>query len=236
MNKNRINEYALLHGNKKVFDDFFYTENPWNLNGSQEQFRYKIVIKFIKKNFSKPDLKILEIGCAEGNFSEYLDKENFKTTAIDISEVAIERAKKKSLKNVNFICSEMNDFIQHTDIESYDIVLMMECYYYMSSEQRNIFLKELAKKINPETNIILTTPIRKKNLMFSAESRLVNIFHYRGFEKEESFSSIVLSLRGISGKLSEFIPTFVLKKFYFTLHKILFPFRVNQKLFVFKKI
>lgn len=233
--KNRISEYALLHGNKKVFDDFFSTEDPWNLFNRQEQYRYKFVLNFIKKNFPKPDLNILEIGCAEGNFSEYLDKENLKTTAIDISEVAIERARNKKLKNVKFICSEMTDFIQREDIESYDIILMMECYYYMGSEQRNIFLKELVRKINYKTKIILSTPVRKRNIMFSSQSRLINIFHYRGFEKDELSKSMVLSLRGISGKLTEFIPTFALKKFYINLHKILLPFRVNQKLFVFKK-
>ena len=98
MKKESVNEYALLHGNKKVFDDFFSTEDPWNLNSKQEQFRYKIIINFIKKNFCKPDLKILEIGCAEGNFSEYLDIETYKTTSIDISEVAIERARNRNLK------------------------------------------------------------------------------------------------------------------------------------------
>ena len=129
----------------------------------------------------------------------------------------------------------MTDFIKREEIESYDIILMMECYYYMSSEQRNIFLKELVKKINYNTKIILTTPIRKRNIMFSSESRLSNILYYRGFEKVKSPGNVILSLRGISGKLTEFIPTFALKKFYFTLNRIFFPFRVNQKLFVFKK-
>jgi 2-polyprenyl-3-methyl-5-hydroxy-6-metoxy-1,4-benzoquinol methylase len=235
MEKEQVNEYALLHGKKETFDKLFTAEDPWNLNGSQEQFRYKIVINFIKKNFTRPDLKILEIGCAEGNFTEYLDKGNLKTTAIDISDVAIERAKLKNFKNVEFFCSDMIDFIRDKDIKSFDLILLMECLYYLSSEQRNIFLKELIKKINPDTNIILTTPIRKKNLMFPAESRLVGNFKYRGFERNSKYGNIVLSLRGSTGKVLEYIPNNSLKKYYIAFHKILLPFRINQKLIVFRK-
>lgn len=235
MRKGKVNEYALLNGNKETFDRIFSEENPWSLNSGQEQFRYTLVINFIKKYFSRPALKILEIGCAEGNFSEYLDGENFETTAIDISEKAIERAKQKNLKNVNFICSDMVDFVKSEEIGGYDVILIMESFYYMISEKRNIFLKELNKKIKPDAYIILTMPVRKRHFMFLSESRLENVFHYRGFDRDKKFTTMCLSLKGINGKLIEFIPSFTLKNFYLILHKLFFPRRINQKLFVFRK-
>lgn len=230
-----INENLLICGNKETFDKLFSTKDPWNLNCIGEQLRYKIVIDFIKTNFYKPKLKVLEIGCAEGNFTEFLDKEEINTTSIDISEVAIERAKKRNLYNISFISSDMVEFIKHYDISSYDLVLVMECFYYLSNEKRNELLKALSKKINPDSSILLTMPVRKNHTMFLSEQGINDLFGFNGFKRFKKYGEVVLTLKGINGLILQYIPTYFFKRLFISLHRYFFPFRINQKLFVFKK-
>jgi 2-polyprenyl-3-methyl-5-hydroxy-6-metoxy-1,4-benzoquinol methylase len=233
--KKHVNEYTLFNADKSSFENVFSTEDPWKLNGRQEQFRYKIVMKYIRKNFLNSVLRVLELGCAEGNFTEYLVKEEYKITAVDISERAIERAKKKNLPNTEFVCADMLDYIANHDISRFDVVLLMEVIYYFSKENKIILLEQLHKKMNPDAKLLVSSPVSKSDEMFIPEHRILKKFGHKGFGRYKDYDGIILSSRGISGKLLEFIPTCALKKFYLYLHKYILPFRINQKLFMFRR-
>ncbi len=233
--KKNIDEYSLLNGDKNTFENVFSTEDPWKLSGTQEQLRYKIVMKYIRKNFLKSVLRVLELGCAEGNFTEYLIREEYKVTAVDISEKAIERAKKKNLPNAEFICEEMIKYVTNNDISRFDVVLLMEVIYYLSKEKKVELLEQLHEKMNPEAKLLVSAPVKNKHEMFLSEQRLLKKLGYKGFGRYKDYDGIILSSKGISGKLLEIIPTYRLKKLYLCLHKYIIPFRINQKLFLFRK-
>lgn len=235
MYNNKINEYSLFNTDKEKFEEIYSVEDPWKLKGKQEQFRYRRTIEFIKRNFQKPGLKILELGCSEGYFTEYLSKENYRITAIDISEKAIERAKSKKLHNATFQCSDMIHFIANNDVSEFDLILMLECIYYLSKEKRIMLLEILHDKINQEAKIILSLPVHQDNEMFITENRILKKFSQLGFGLYKNVKGVALTSRGKTGKLLEFVPTYSLKRFYLFLHKIFIPFRINQKLFLFRK-
>jgi len=235
MTKKNVNEYTLFNADKSVFESIYSINDPWNLGSKQEQFRYKLVFDYIKKNFYKPGLKVLELGCGEGKYTEYLDKEDYKITSVDISVTAIERAKEKCLYHAKFICDDMFEFISGNDIGSYDLIILMECLYYLSKEKKNILIDLLKEKTNKDVIVLLSLPVNKNDEMFISEKRILKIFTDFGFGLYENRNGVILSSKGISGKLLEYIPTDTFKKFYLFLHKIFFPFRINQKLFMFRK-
>jgi SAM-dependent methyltransferase len=233
--KKHVNEYALFNADKSSFENVFSAEDPWRLSSCQEQLRYKIVMKYIRKNFLNSVLKVLELGCAEGNFTEHLAKEEYKITAVDISEKAIQRAKKRNLPNTEFVCSDMIDYVSGNDIKRFDVILLMEVFYYLSKERRIKLLEQLHIKMNPDAKLLVSSPVRKSDEMFIPEHRILKKFGHKGFGRYKDYDGIILSSKGISGKLLEFIPTCTLKKFYLYIHKYIIPFRINQKLFLFRR-
>jgi 2-polyprenyl-3-methyl-5-hydroxy-6-metoxy-1,4-benzoquinol methylase len=72
---------------------------------------------------------ILEIGCGEGFFRQYLNDSDFKNfIGTDLSDVAIEHANQhfKDEKTL-FLSSDMHLFIP---MEQYDFIIFNECVYY----------------------------------------------------------------------------------------------------------
>lgn len=231
----KINEYALFNTDKKKFEEIYSVEDPWKLKGRQEQFRYRRTIEFIRKNIQKPNLKILELGCSEGHFTSHLSKEDYQITAVDISEKAIERAKEKNIPNAEFICADMIQYISDKDLSKYDLVLLLECFYYLNKMRKAVFLEILHEKINQDSKVIISLPVNKDNEMFISEKRILKKFGQLGFGLYKNYYGVILSSKGKTGKLLEYIPFYGLKKLYLTAHKYIFPFRINQKLFLFRK-
>jgi 2-polyprenyl-3-methyl-5-hydroxy-6-metoxy-1,4-benzoquinol methylase len=234
-NSKYINEYNLYDADKSMFEDVFSAEDPWHLGSAQEQYRYHIAINYIKKNFQKPGMKVLELGCAEGNFTEFLAREGYNITSVDISETAITRAKKKNIEGVEYVNSEMTEYINENDIKKFDLILLMECLYYLGKERRRILLELIHRNMNSEARIIISLPVCKRDDMFISEARAIKLMTRKGFGLFKHHKGIILTLRGKSGKLLERIPTYALKKIFIYIHKILFPIRINQKLFMFRK-
>jgi 2-polyprenyl-3-methyl-5-hydroxy-6-metoxy-1,4-benzoquinol methylase len=202
-----------------MFEDVFSSEDPWHLGSVQEQYRYHIAINYIKKNFLKPGMKVLELGCAEGNFTEFLAREGYNITAVDISETAITRAKKKNIEGVEYVSSEMTEYIKENDIKKFDLILLMECLYYLGKDRRRILLELIHRKMNNEARIIISLPVCKRDDMFISEPRAIKLMTRKGFGLFKHRKGIILTLRGKSGKMLERIPTI----------------RINQKLFMFRK-
>ncbi|MBI5401855.1 MAG: class I SAM-dependent methyltransferase [Ignavibacteriae bacterium] len=231
----KIDEYALFNTNKEKFEEIYSTEDPWKLRGRQEQFRYRRTIEFIRKNIQKPNMKILELGCSEGHFTAHLSKQEYRITAVDISEKAIQRAKKKNIPNAEFICADMIQFIANSELATYDLIIILECIYYLDKMRKAMFLEILHEKINSDAKVIISLPVNKDNEMFISEKRILKKFGQLGFGLYKNYYGVILSSKGKTGKLLEFIPFYGLKKLYLYAHKYLFPFRINQKLFLFRK-
>jgi 2-polyprenyl-3-methyl-5-hydroxy-6-metoxy-1,4-benzoquinol methylase len=77
--------------------DKIYRENPLNALGWELGKPRPILIKFIQEKMITKG-EILDICCGVGTNSIYLAKNGFSVSAIDISETAIQYAKKKKLR------------------------------------------------------------------------------------------------------------------------------------------
>ena len=134
---------------KILFELIYFFKNPWNLHSSEEVYRYKYLNNFlIKKNNNKIYSNILEIGCGEGIHTSYLTNIANKITSLDISTVAIKKAKKKHIKNVSFHNCIIEKYIIK---DKFDLIIASEVIYYIKD------IKKFIHKIESfKTNYIIT--------------------------------------------------------------------------------
>lgn len=106
--------------------------DPWRYEISRyEQEKYRDTIANLP-----PCSRVLEVGCAEGAFTQMLAQRAEDVTGVDISPTAVLRARKKCLKfeNIRFL---------HLDIEfgelpfaSFDLIVCSEVLYYLDDPGR----------------------------------------------------------------------------------------------------
>ena len=108
------------------------------------------------KNLVDRDKIGLELCCGSGQGLKIVSENLDKLYAVDITESLIYQANKNSPDNV--ICSQVDGltFLENSEHEIYDFIIMFECIYYFESLERLI---DLAKKsLKPGGLILLTWP------------------------------------------------------------------------------
>ena len=138
---------------KEEFNDYYKVNDPWGVLKKKNSRNY--ILRKIFKKYIKNHNSVLELACGEGNFSKYINEIGCNSNGIDISDIAIERAKKLNLKNYKF---DTKDLL-HIEYNS-DIVLAIEVIYYLNEEERNKFFKKL---LNKKITLIFSTPIIGEN-------------------------------------------------------------------------
>ena len=120
------------------FNLYYATPDTWHI--SHAQFRDKVLRRRLKRFIR--DKSVLELGCGEGHLTHAVFGKARSIVGIDISDVAIARAKSLNLPNARF---ESGDFLQ-ASFEGYDVITALECVYYMSFEEQGVFLEKVARE------------------------------------------------------------------------------------------
>src|SRR6266481_2608373 len=85
------------------FNQFYAAEHdPWHI--SRARFRDKGLRRSISKFVVGKS--VLELGCGEGHLTQSILSQAQTVTGVDISDVAIERAKARNIKNARFKTSD----------------------------------------------------------------------------------------------------------------------------------
>ncbi len=116
---------------KDYWDAVFSREDPWDYSNDYEQEKYGHTLEMIPEDSSS---SVLELGCAEGLFTEMLSAIAGNVLAVDISERALERARKRcsGLENVRF---EQHDIAQGVPAGKYALIICSELLYYLRDGQ-----------------------------------------------------------------------------------------------------
>ena len=158
------------------FNLWYATPDPWHI--SHARFRDKVLRRrlttFIRGK------SVLELGCGEGHLTQAVFSKARSVVGIDISDVAIARAKRLKLPNARF---ESADFLQ-TSFQGYDIIAAIECIYYLSHQERGVFLEKVAKEHAGKT-LLLSGPIIDYQRHFG-HKRLMIEFASLGFSLIQS--------------------------------------------------
>jgi ubiquinone/menaquinone biosynthesis C-methylase UbiE len=112
-------------------------DDPWETKHPFNQKAFEEIISLIKM---VPHDTILEVGCAQGEFTKKLLEISKDVTAIDVSEQAIKQAKENT-KGAHFEAASLENFYPD---RRYDVVVCAEILYYIKDHKKAIKrLKEL---------------------------------------------------------------------------------------------
>jgi len=150
-----------MYKNRKIDFDKIHNSSfeGWGFSFRRSQlYRFKKYINLLRKYKVKG--RVLDIGCSTGFFSNRFLKPLFnEVIAIDVSEVAIRKAKEKypgikfikgSLLNINF-CEEM-----------FDCITLLEVLYYLNDYEQNEYLKKIAKLLKEDGYFLISVNIGSK--------------------------------------------------------------------------
>ncbi|MGQ0686571.1 class I SAM-dependent methyltransferase [Bradyrhizobium sp.] len=153
------------------FNLHYATPDPWHIAGSR--FRDRVLRRCIGRFIR--DKSVLELGCGEGHLTEAIFDRARSVVGIDISDVAIARARSLELPNARF---ENADLLQ-TSFTGYEVIAAIECIHYLSHEEQGAFLEKVAREHSGKM-LLLSGPIVDYTHYFS-HRRLMLEFTTLGF-------------------------------------------------------
>ena len=119
---------------RAFFDDLWSRGDPWELTSSEfERRRYARLAELLR---DRRYGRVLEIGCGAGAFTSMLASMADEVVALDISETAIEQAKRlhpagaHSGGRIDFRVANIMDFDMRAG-GTWDLVVMTETIYYL---------------------------------------------------------------------------------------------------------
>jgi 2-polyprenyl-3-methyl-5-hydroxy-6-metoxy-1,4-benzoquinol methylase len=105
--------------------------DPWGFAASRfEQERFALMVGLLQ---TVPHETILEVGCAEGDFTEQLVGIAKQVTAIDLSGEAIARARLRA-PQARYIVTKIEDY--QPQGTKFDVVVCGEMLYYISDKEQ----------------------------------------------------------------------------------------------------
>jgi predicted TPR repeat methyltransferase len=155
------------------FNQFYAAPDPWSI--SNAKFRDRVFRSHLSEIITHRS--ILELGCGEGHLTETVFDGAASVLGIDISDVAILRAKQRGLKNARF---ETGDFLDRS-FKSFDIIAAFECLYYLSKQEQETFFQKAAAEHHGL--LILSSPIIGTNNFgtYFTHQDLMRLFERFGF-------------------------------------------------------
>ena len=136
------NDYDFAYSNKQIK---FASSQLWKL---ELLYLFKII------KIKKPSLG-LDFGCNEGTGTEKISTiTNSKMFGVDSSEIAIEKAKKKKIKNITFLITNKNRLPFKNNY--FVFVTMIHVIGHLIEPSK--VLDELLRVLKPDGVIYITTP------------------------------------------------------------------------------
>jgi cyclopropane fatty-acyl-phospholipid synthase-like methyltransferase len=153
------------------FNRYYATPDPWGV--ARATFRDRALRRHVTR--STRNKSVLELGCGEGHLTRAVFHRARSVIAVDISDVAIARAKSLNLPNAKFETADLLD----TSLGGYDVITAIECIYYLSHQEQGAFLHRVAKEHSGKM-LLMSGPIIDYQRYFG-HRRLMYQFKALGF-------------------------------------------------------
>ncbi len=127
-------------------------DDPWNFQTSEyEGEKYRATLDALPREKYK---NAFEIGCSIGVLTEKLAERCEKLLAVDVSENAIEQAKKRcrNLSNVNF---RLMRFPEEFPADGFDLILISEVGYYLSPPDWKKAMEKVFAQLTENGQVVL---------------------------------------------------------------------------------
>lgn len=132
---------------------------------------FKRYLSWIEPYLHNTNCKILDIGCAYGYFLHLCDKKGFKTYGVDLSTLAVNKAKRNT--HAKLFIGDLNKKLPFND-NFFNIITMFDVIEHLKSPYEGV--KEIYRILKKGGYIIVTTA----NL--NAIDRLFNKRNWHGFK------------------------------------------------------
>ena len=106
----------------------YMLENPWSMDSDKEQHRFRETLGHLR-SLNAPFDKILEIGCGEGHQSLHLQTICKQLFGVDISELAVRRAKARC-RGGKFSAVPLEEIGSVYVRQHFDLITACEVLYY----------------------------------------------------------------------------------------------------------
>jgi SAM-dependent methyltransferase len=153
------------------FNRFYATPDPWHVG--HDRLRNTVLRRRITPFVRGKS--VLELGCGEGHLTRVAFGKARSVIGVDISDVAIGRARSLGLPNARF---EAADLLA-VSYQGYDVIAAIECIQYLSHQEQGAFLEKVAQE-HAGKMLLLSGPIIDYQRYFS-HRRLMLEFANFGF-------------------------------------------------------
>ncbi|MGB0840054.1 MAG: class I SAM-dependent methyltransferase [Chitinophagales bacterium] len=143
----------------QIYDQIYQEaiQKGWQAWGGNE--RLKTAKDWLAQLLSYSEIpntgKALELGCGEGNLCRLLAKQGYEITGMDVSQVAIDWAKRKSKVNgINEIVFLQKDLSATNALQNeagqFDVVADGNCLHCIIGEDRKVFFQNVHNALKTE--------------------------------------------------------------------------------------
>jgi ubiquinone/menaquinone biosynthesis C-methylase UbiE len=139
--------------NTAVFWDDLYGQNvsPWD-TGRPDRFLQETIARATLRQRSE----VLDVGCGTGTNALWLAQQGFRVTGVDISAIAIERAKVKasSVKHMcNFVVADV--LTLQMPVNSFDFAFDLGCFHQFDvPSNRDAFACSICALLKPSAKLL----------------------------------------------------------------------------------
>jgi 2-polyprenyl-3-methyl-5-hydroxy-6-metoxy-1,4-benzoquinol methylase len=128
-----------------------HIENFWDYTAKPHKERNDLILRALDAQKADSNGRVLEIGCSEGVFTLELAKRYAVVEAVDVSEVACERARSRCKQHLNVTIRE-RDMMRAPlqPHEKFDLIVIMDVFGYLCRRQSQV--EEFTGKLNRSLN------------------------------------------------------------------------------------
>jgi len=149
--RNIKNKY--LKNEKNTWDAQYKNNYSLKMDCADQQPRNQTISGIVLKNF-KSGMNVLDIGCGNGTLFNYFSELNLKYTGIDLSQFAVEEAKKSfaDKTNGNFLAEDFENFQSG---KKFDAIIFNEVLYYFAYDKITGSLNKAFNMLNSNGGIVI---------------------------------------------------------------------------------
>jgi len=153
--------YVFLKPDEIQSSDEYKEDDPYtvieNLQSDFHQRRLNCTIDLIKDSKNSQNLKLLDLGCGQGHFTERIKKEfpNYDVYGLDYSISAIDYAN-SNFKNIDFVVA--NAYSPPYIDQYFDIIILNNIWEHVPDPLN--LLQSISRILKPNGQLIISTPSR----------------------------------------------------------------------------
>jgi cyclopropane fatty-acyl-phospholipid synthase-like methyltransferase len=136
------------------FNSFYAVPDPWQI--SRASFRDRVLRRSLLRFVAGKS--VLELGCGEGHLTQAVFGDARSVSGIDLSDIAIERARARAIPNAQF---QAADFL-NVSFMGFDVIAAIECLYYLTQEDQAAFFEKVCREHRGKL-LIISGPVIGQN-------------------------------------------------------------------------